>query len=222
VTESDIEHIKTQVKFILKNYPDDYTRVAETLGWTRARVVEFLKDNQDIVEELRDGYLDSITSSYKRWVRGDSVGEEFSGVHALKILERERPEIWSPKGDERNAAKRASESKNKPLLFDLDFSQQSSDEVEDLEHTSKTLGKESIDFVKNNLIMDLGEQLGESLLVELEERTEFLSVERVKSNDQIVLGDEDLYSISESRGVDPLGSISNFVAEDDMITIEDI
>lgn len=82
---------------ILSEYPDDYSKSAKALNMTRSQVKAYIEDPANGYQEVKDSYLDSLTSAYKNWVRGVKVIEDFNGAHALKILERERPDDWAPK-----------------------------------------------------------------------------------------------------------------------------
>lgn len=82
---------------ILSEYPDDYSKAAKALNMTRSQVKAYIEDPANGYQEVKDSYLDSLTSAYKNWVRGVKVIEDFNGAHALKILERERPDDWAPK-----------------------------------------------------------------------------------------------------------------------------
>lgn len=106
---------------ILRDFPDDYSKAAREVNVSRALLMETLSTPVHVknLQTVKDSYLDSVTSSYKNWVRGISVTPDFNGAHALKILERERPEIWAPKSEERNKASDSKEKKPKNLLQPL-------------------------------------------------------------------------------------------------------
>lgn len=109
---------------VLNQFPDDYSKAAKEINCTRVDLMAALEKHPGH-QETKDVYLDSVTSSYKNWVRGILVAPDFNGAHALKILERERPEIWSAKIDERGKASDYRTKKPKKLLSDLnnvDFS----------------------------------------------------------------------------------------------------
>ena len=91
---------KAKLFKILDEFPDDYSKAAKELKTTRAQVKAFIDDPANNYQEVKDSYLDSLTSAYKNWVRGVQVIEGFNGAHALKILERDRPEDWEIKKSE--------------------------------------------------------------------------------------------------------------------------
>lgn len=91
---------KAKLFKILDEFPDDYSKAAKELKTTRAEVKAFIDDPANGYHEVKDSYLDSLTSAYKNWVRGVQVIEGFNGAHALKILERDRPEDWEIKKSE--------------------------------------------------------------------------------------------------------------------------
>lgn len=113
---------------ILTSYPDDYARAAKEINCSRADLLKVLAlpEFADDLLLVKDSYLDSLTSSYKNWIRGSAPSPDFNGAHALKVLERERPEIWSAKIEERGKASDIRDRKPKKLLPDLskvDFNQ---------------------------------------------------------------------------------------------------
>jgi hypothetical protein len=90
---------------ILEDNPDDYSKVAKKLKITRAEVLSILADNPDAMSESRDSYLDELTAQYKLYILGRCKVTDFNANHALKLLERERPEVWASRIDERGKAK---------------------------------------------------------------------------------------------------------------------
>lgn len=122
---------------VLTEYPDDYSRAAKETGMSRAEVKAYIDDPANGYQEVKDSYLDSLTSAYKNWVRGVKVIEDFNGAHALKILERERPEDWSTREKPKKPKVRhllppAKKSPLVPALSSIDFSPSFSSSLPDL------------------------------------------------------------------------------------------
>lgn len=92
------------IRRVLEDFPGDYSRAAREASLSRTEVMNLLNENPQIEKDLADSYLDTLTGLYKNSVIGKTVPENFKEAHALKILERERPQVWASKSDERGKA----------------------------------------------------------------------------------------------------------------------
>lgn len=225
----DLERILS----ILNKYPEDYSRVARELNTTRAEVLKFLEENPQNEQELKDSYLDSLTAYYKNWVRGGTVPENFSAPHALKILERERPDKWASRADERSKAKSAKiKPKVKKSLLDIPdnfFDKSASTEavvVDKAPVSTPTIAPTpkpfpAFDFAVKTDIASPGEELMIS-----DEDIEGIEIFSTSENGTVSNKDlrtQGIYDkASNLPSLEAQGVEYTFVAEDDLITIEDI
>lgn len=99
---------------ILKDNPDNYSLAAEKLNISRKEVIDLLDSDPEIKKSQSDSYLDELTSQYKLYIVGKCKIEDFNANHALKLLERERPEIWAARIDERGKASAHKQEKGRP------------------------------------------------------------------------------------------------------------
>ena len=109
-----------QILAILKDNPDNYSLAAERLGLTRKEVIDLLESDPEIKKSQSDSYLDELTSQYKLYIVGKCKIADFNANHALKLLERERPEIWAARIDERGKATAHKQEKGRPKKAFLD------------------------------------------------------------------------------------------------------
>lgn len=150
---------KGQLFKILEEFPDDYSKAARMLKTTRAEVRAFIEDPSNGYQEVKDSYLDSLASAYKNWVRGVKVIEDFNGAHALKILERERPEDWEiKKSEDRPKVKSLLpplSSPSLPALRSIDF-----------RPTSTSSSKESPYEITDEDLRDMNLTIDDDLVIE--------------------------------------------------------
>lgn len=100
------ENYLPKILSILRTFPGDYSKAAEETNLTRKAVIELLAKNPQDEQEINDAYLDKLNAAYKNWIIGKTTEgiENFSAPHALKVLERERPEDWASTTEDREKA----------------------------------------------------------------------------------------------------------------------
>ena len=224
---------------ILENFPEDYSRVAKAFNTTRAEVVKFLEENPQGEAEIRDSYLDSLTAYYKNWVRGGTVPENFSAPHALKILERERPDKWASRVDERAKAKN-SKTKVKPKRALLDIPDNFFTESSPAPQTPASRTNSISNFAREESSPPKSHSNKDKFQKRMPPSFEFdVKKSMASPTPELMISEEDLEllgspteellsnqpSLYEVEGVEPMGKEAvqyTYVAKDDLVTIEDI
>jgi hypothetical protein len=97
MTEKESKDLQKAIGVMIE-YPDNYARVGRALGITRSEAIEFVKRHALVFDEVKEEYLDDLTSTYKNVIAGLAKAPAgFNAGAVLKILAIERPAVWDPK-----------------------------------------------------------------------------------------------------------------------------
>lgn len=91
--------LKSLVEF-LTHKPRNYSAAGVHFGISRGEVMQFVRANQHVFDDLDDAWLDGLEEKVYRSARGDKEEElkNFSSSEALKVLKERRPGTWGGKG----------------------------------------------------------------------------------------------------------------------------